>query len=485
MKRIISFVVSLLVMVGANAQDYKTGFDEYRAGLLTRQQEFRKKILDDYDKYLEGIWKEYEAFAGKKRDIKPKPTVLPKAEDKPTAPVDVPNPDKPVKPQEPTPTKPVPTAPVAPPAPVIPAAPTSAPVTFSFYGMTWKAPAVKVSKVAGADGKNFADAWRGYSGNGCKDVIPTLKTMASAHGLNDWFTFQMVRSYADAVAKDGSNADRVVLQHFLLVNMGYDVRLARNENQMLLLVPVEQQMYSRSYLDINGKNYYVFHDEMDGEKEATRLYTCDLPSDADCGKSLSLLYAHGAKVTEGESKAKTLTDGKLTVKGEVNVKLMEMLRHYPQMDIPNYASSNILPPLHKSIIDQLRPQIAGLSQRDAANRLLSFLQHCFSYATDGEQHGYEKAYFLEENFYYPKNDCEDRAIFYAFLVRNLLNLDVHLVHFPGHECTAVRFTDSSISGDGYMYDGNRYIICDPTYIGASIGMCMPDYRGVKPEVELW
>ena len=79
----------------------------------------------------------------------------------------------------------------------------------------------------------------------------------------------------------------------------------------------------------------------------------------------------------------------------------------------------------------------------------------------------------------------DRSIFYAFLIHNLLGLDVHLVQYPGHECTAVSFTDSSIHGDAYTYRGKTFVICDPTFIGSSIGQCMPTYVNVKPIVEQW
>ena len=41
-----------------------------------------------------------------------------------------------------------------------------------------------------------------------------------------------------------------------------------------------------------------------------------------------------------------------------------------------------------------------------------------------------------------------------------------------------------MNGDGYMYKGKAFYICDPTYSGASIGQCMPNYRNVKPIVEL-
>ncbi len=492
----------MCLVAEGRAQTPTESFDSFRKGMLSKYDNFRKTVLEDYDRYLDGVWKEYETFAGRKRDTTPKPKVLPRA-DVPTKPIQPTKPAESVRPTEPAePSQPVrPTVPTQPTQPTQPVSPTMTPrpsmpatpepsaspkgMDFTFYGMMLRAPLIDVCQVNGIDGSAFADAWRKYKAKGCKAVTEALKTLAVERGLNDWFTFQMVRQYANAVARSGSSSDRVVLQHYLLANMGYNIRLARTEGQALLLVPVEQTMYSKMYMTINKTEYYLFTDEKEAGKDFKTIYSCDIPTDIDCGRDLNVLYDRSANINVGDRRRRTLTDGHLTVEGEVNVTLMEMLRHYPQMDIPCYAGSCILPPLHRSIIGQLRSQIEGLSQRDAANRLIHFVQYAFDYATDDEQHGYEKAYFLEENFYYPKNDCEDRAIFYAFLVRNLLDLDVHLVHFPGHECTAVNFTDSSISGDGYIYEGKRFTICDPTYIGAEIGLCMPNYKNSKPEIELW
>ena len=38
---------------------------------------------------------------------------------------------------------------------------------------------------------------------------------------------------------------------------------------------------------------------------------------------------------------------------------------------------------------------------------------------------------------------------------------------------AVNFTDA-VKGDYIMFDGSKYVVCDPTYIGAPVGMTMPD-----------
>lgn len=54
-------------------------------------------------------------------------------------------------------------------------------------------------------------------------------------------------------------------------------------------------------------------------------------------------------------------------------------------------------------------------------------------------------------------------------------LDAVLLHYPEHLATAVRF-EADRSGDYVTLDGQKYLVCDPTYIGASIGDAMPRYK---------
>ena len=114
--------------------------------------------------------------------------------------------------------------------------------------------------------------------------------------------------------------------------------------------------------------------------------------------------------------------------------------------------------------------------------LIDFVQTGFDYKTDNDQFGYERPLFPDESFYYPYCDCEDRSILFACLVRELMGLDVVLLHYPKHLATAVRFKEE-VNGDYLMIDGVKYVICDPTYIGARIGMCMPEFKQVSPIVQ--
>ena len=468
----------------AKGQDANTDYQSFRKDLLDDYQKYRKGVLDDYADYLAGIWKEFQLFRGVKRDETPKPVTVPNVEDIPTNPVPQELPAPNVIPKEEPQVPEV--APVS--KPNEPAKPINAPtLDFTFYGVQLRSIKLNVLHLSSLEPSAISNIWRQYQKSNPKEVINSLASLSQLYGLNNWFTTELVRRYVDTLLRNGSSSDRIVLQHFLLSNLGFDIRLASTQRQLLLLVPCKQQMYERSFLNIDGQKYYVFYDNISPIKEnSIAIYTCNLPHDVYKGDFVDLVYKQQSlTLKSGNDKKCTLTDGRISVSGNVNSGMMEMLRHYPLMDVPYYAASKVMPAFHKDVLEQIKPQILGMTQEQAANALLHFVQYAFDYATDGEQHGYEKPYFLEENFYYPKNDCEDRSILYAFLVHNLLGLDVHLVQYPGHECTAVNFGNQSVDGDGYLYNEKVFIICDPTYIGASIGQCMPSYQNIQPIVEEW
>ena len=47
--------------------------------------------------------------------------------------------------------------------------------------------------------------------------------------------------------------------------------------------------------------------------------------------------------------------------------------------------------------------------------------------------------------------------------------------------TAVKFNDN-IKGDSIVYQGEKYLVTDPTYINADIGMAMPQFKKINPKV---
>jgi hypothetical protein len=125
----------------------------------------------------------------------------------------------------------------------------------------------------------------------------------------------------------------------------------------------------------------------------------------------------------------------------------------------------------------------GMSETEAVNFLLRFVQTSFSYKTDDRQFGRENYLFPEETIFYPYSDCEDRSVLFAWLVRRLLSLEVIGLNYPGHVATAVQLKNS-IDGDYVSHDGKRYTVADPTFINATAGMTMPEFKKTRPEIIL-
>lgn len=357
---------------------------------------------------------------------------------------------------------------------------------FSYYGQTLSIASLKPVKLKSVYQNDVSAAWREYQRRDVAPVMSSMQTLTEQMGLNDWFVFRLVRDYAENLLCDATPMDRVLLEHFLLVKLGYDVRLARTENQLLLMVPFDQEVYERFFIRLDDKEYYLFFDGLEGDMdEIWVIQPCD-PNKKDVGKGrvLSLLFDDRTlAIQSGETKLRDFDDGVIHVSCLVDPGVIRMLRDYPLLSMQCYATWVVLPQLHNAILEQLRPQLADMAQCDAAEALLHFVQYVFGYEPDDEQYGVEKINFVEESLYYDKSDCEDRSIMFAFLIQSLLGLDVQFVEYPGHECTAVHFTDCTPYGNGYYYGQDYYLICDPSYIGGNIGRCMPEFRGVQPSVK--
>lgn len=474
MNRLI-FVFFLLISNICNAQNDEK-FEEFRNNVLTNYQGFRKGILDSYVEFLQQAWEGYKSCLADIRSTVPKPLVTPVYDNSNLNPVELPKPDVNRTPENNVPKKDI--NPIVPPS-------SQTKVSFGFYGFSYKVSSIEYFAVKGTSQGEIARVWKKYKESGAKLVADELSIIAKAYNFNDWLTLDLVRCYVDDVLKYYSPESRILLRHFLLVCLGYDVRIAQAENTLALLIPFNQNVYAVTSVELDGRKYIIYFDAKSNITAQTfDLYTCKLPNGANVGNKVGLIIPPDVKLISKNTQTRKLSDGIITCECSIDQSVMEVFRHYPQTDTPIYAKSCISKELQISLLRQIKPYLAGLSQKDASNRLLHFVQYAFQYATDQAQHGYEKFYFIEENLFYPKNDCEDRSIFFAFLVRNLLGLDVHLIQYPGHECTAVCFTDKDITGDGYLYQGKRYIICDPTYIGAKIGQCMEQFKNETPKIEI-
>lgn len=331
-------------------------------------------------------------------------------------------------------------------------------------------------RLNGVKENDVADAYEAICGTDYKLLLKECRQIASDLSLNDWGIFTLLRTVADAYCSNENES--VVMQQFLLNEMGYKAKMARkaNADKMLLFVAADCTIYGYPVLKVGGLTYYTVN-----SNEPCTFYMCE--KDAPNAKNaldmcIEVAPAFAGKMTHSLRTAKGI-DSPIGI--SVPNALIEFYKTYPQCDYRVYVTAPVNELVAYDLLESLKPDIAGKSEAEAANILINFVQTAFQYATDNEQFGYEKPFFVEELFYYPYSDCEDRSILFSYLVRSLLGLDVVLLDYPNHIATAVRF-NGDVGGDYLMVNGQKYTVCDPTYIGASIGMTMPAFKKVAAKV---
>lgn len=322
----------------------------------------------------------------------------------------------------------------------------------------------------------IADAYEAMCKADYKALVDDCRKVKKELNLNDWGIFLFVREASKTLCTDENAA--VVMQQFLLNELGYKSKMARraDRNQMLLFVAADCQVYGHPYFTKDGLNYYNLT-----SNESCQFYMCQ--EDSPKAKSkLNMQVNHAPALNAGMvNSVHKNRSGSVAVSVDVPKSLMEFYGSMPQCDYSVYVNAEVNPSVASKVLSTLAPLVNGKSEAEAANLLINFVQTGFQYATDQEQFGYEKPFFVEELFYYPYCDCEDRSVLYSYLVRNLLKLDVVLLDYPNHIATAVCFNEY-VSGDFVTVGGKKYVVCDPTYIGASIGKAMPQFKNVAAKV---
>ena len=315
-----------------------------------------------------------------------------------------------------------------------------------------------------------ADGYEALCRSNYKPLIANCQQAQKDFRLNDWGVFLFVKTAAEALCNDENSC--IVMQQFLLNELGYRAKMARrgDRNQLLLFVATDCMVYGHPYFTKEGLNYYNINGT-----EACTFYMCN--QDSKKAKTPVAMRLNNVPALNSGvvSRQRTNKAGNVSVSVNVSKSLMDFYASMPQCDYGVYAKAPVTGSLAQEVLGTLRPLVQGKSEVDAANLLLNFVQTGFKYATDEEQFGFEKPFFVEELFYYPACDCEDRSVLFGWLVRELLGLDVVYLDYPNHIATAVQFK-GDVKGDFLTVDGKRYTVCDPTYIGASIGMTMPNLR---------
>ncbi|MEQ9443548.1 MAG: hypothetical protein RIG62_31200 [Cyclobacteriaceae bacterium] len=344
-------------------------------------------------------------------------------------------------------------------------------IQLSFYGASLTLPydaRMLLSEVKPYDAQTLSEAWLYLSNTHLTALIHSLYHYKNQMNLNDWGYYQLIRQFTEQLYP--SDDPRIPLTTWFLLNKSrYKAKIGYTNQQLFLLLPTNCTVYATNYYTFGEQTYYA----MGNAPQSLYTYTQDYAG-ADLSLDLDLQHPLNLGGTPNE-KALSFHYGAedYQVQVEYNPRAIQFYQDYPEVDLRVKLESTLSREAKESLIAQFQPLLQDRTPADAVAMLLRFVQTAFEYQLDEAQFGQEKYFFPEEMFHYAYSDCEDRSALFIYLVRQLLGLKVMGLQYPGHVATAVSLTNGE--GEFVEQDGEKFIICDPTYVNAPVGKVMPRY----------
>ena len=322
-----------------------------------------------------------------------------------------------------------------------------------------------------------SDISRAWEEMACPDyylLAATFRHLQNRLALCDWATLSLAEEAANCFCESKTSTESVLLQVWLLSQSGLQVTMAVDENDKLrLLVATDKLLFDYPALFADGQVFYVI-DHKPIKEAAVQAFR--FPGTRPVKMAFESPFKSQERSIQGS-------------RSMVDQNRIRFYNRYPDYCDEGFPLSSFyyhaMVPLSQSAKNALYPalkkRIEGKSTAQAAEILLKYIQMEYPYREDEKVWRKERYFYAEETLCYDYSDCEDRAILYSWLVRDLLGLKTALVYYPGHVATAVRFMER-IPGDATIIDGERYLICDPTFMEASIGMEMTTVDRSKARV---
>jgi len=480
-KGILLLIVTLILSVSIHGQEdqkkdgneFRKEFEAFKSGIEKDFKAFKDRNDSIFITFLQGAWKEYELFVTEK-EIRPKPLEQPVWDGENESHGEIPLQEKELEKEEQQPPRSQGSAPKAgraEEAVVFPSAP------MPFFGAMVDVPLASCNQepMSSPTSQRVTEFFDYLASDIItRKSIAINNDIADKRKLNGWGTFQLLEQLSGKYYADRNR--RCLFIWYALLKLGIDARIGLNDEDICLFAHTDSEVFNNRFMLVNGRKYYLFTLGDDSPSiERIQTYEADYPASlAPLSLKLSMAPELGSDTFERKL---DYEGGQISLLADLS--LLDFYATYPDCRLEVYFSA----PLSVKALDAfdraLGEGFSALDKTGKVNRLLNLLQYAFPYRLDEQQFGREKYMFAEEAIFYPYSDCEDRAVLLSRLIKHYTGLPVIGLDYPGHVAIGVAL-DKDIQGDFVYWEGKRYYVCDPSYVGAGLGFVMNETKGIQP-----
>ena len=249
-------------------QGILNGYSQERNSIQNDYRSFRNKINADYADFLRNAWSNLTSFApiSKPTDKQPVPPVV-FEENQSTTPVVIES--KPVVTPTPEPS----------PTPISPIEQNEISTTqrfVKFYGLEIPVRVPNTSPISILSNENdIASKWEDFSDGRFDNSLYDLLTIKRSNQLSDWAYLKLVERFSNDYFSNENAAS--LLTAWLLCQSGYQIRLARDPNSIIVLFASNHTIFDSSYFIVDGIKYYPLNNSVSNIKICNAKFKGETP----------------------------------------------------------------------------------------------------------------------------------------------------------------------------------------------------------------
>lgn len=332
----------------------------------------------------------------------------------------------------------------------------------------------------------IAKGWKSLSESDFVRTILDIQSIRKQFNLNDWAIYYIVDKLSCKLFSENEENNKSLFTCFILTHIGYDIKLGRTGRNtdidkvlLVLLMPFTSEIFNQNRINIQNKIYYI--EPLSKQitlKKDDKIYSYQ--HNFSIAKNNVDLYIKSLPQFGSTIIQRKISSPYIDMNSHIRCTkaLVDFYNTYPNTELSVYLNTPLSLELKKSLDIALRPiKVSRLNNTEKVDKLLKWFYHSFSYKEDA----IEKTLFAEQVPLERYTDCEDRAIFFARIAKEILNLDIVLFEFDKHVATGI-YLDNKQTGYNRIFNGKKYIICDPSSKECKVGYVMEQLNKNKVSV---
>lgn len=342
-------------------------------------------------------------------------------------------------------------------------------IQFSFLGKVYS---IKTQKLPGGfpssqNNPNNFSSTIALLDTYCTDIIPELAGIRHRLNLSDWHYYQLIRKVSQQlIPKENDYWGYTYCKWFFLARSGFRPVLSTIDNKLLLYVKSNSTIYNIPIKLIEAKqyvcmNYHDYNYDIPIERETPLLIQ---PSFVKEGNDFDYTIVIMPDFPEEKYVSKSIEFEYKGKKEKYQIKVCPETKdyfiNYPVTDYRFQFNIPMSKLTYSSLIPSLKTRLKAKSETEGVEYIMFLVRNAFAYEADSSLYGREKRFSPEETLASDWSDCEDHAGLFFALVREVYDLPMIVLSYPGHINVAVKLERPK--GKPFIYNGKAYTGCEPT-----------------------